>query len=45
MPTKLDRATSYANYAFTAYFLVEIAIRIVGVGPRDFFLGGDTSNW
>lgn len=34
MPDSLDRALDKANVALTAYFTVELAVRVAGIGPR-----------
>ena len=32
MPNRLNQAGNYANYVFTIYFLVEMIIKMIGMG-------------
>ena len=43
MPEDLNLATSYINYIFTIYFVFEVIIRVIGVGPNVYFSEG--LNW
>lgn len=32
MPVRVERVTNYVNHALTAYFLVELLVRLIAVG-------------
>jgi voltage-dependent calcium channel L type alpha-1D len=36
-PISVEWATNYANYAFTFYFLLEMIIKIIGLGPKHYW--------
>ncbi|KAG1668958.1 hypothetical protein FOA52_001002 [Chlamydomonas sp. UWO 241] len=40
MPVSLKKATDYANYAFTVYFVCEMAIKLTGLGPHAYVADG-----
>eukprot|EP00967_Tisochrysis_lutea_P037333 scaffold44881_cov23-Tisochrysis_lutea.AAC.1 len=37
MPEEMDFAMDLINYCFTVYFVIEVHIRLVGLGPDLFF--------
>lgn len=43
MPPKLDTSTTLLNYIFTLYFVVEVLIRLSGMGFEAYF--SDSTNW
>lgn len=43
MPEQLSQATTYLNYFFTMYFLAEMLVKLVGLGPRLYL--EDKMNW
>jgi hypothetical protein len=34
MPNSVDQTTTYLNYSFTFYFVIEMIIRLLGLGPK-----------